>query len=167
MDLDEYEDMTKAVTLADDPEPEPEVEAPLTISEALPDYDPEKHAEALALRFPDGVPPYRPCGEWILVQERSPRTKIGNIIITETQQQIDAQSEFLGRVLAVGEVSGWDKINNADLPGWPWYKPGHFVAMTRYSSNRHKDQGPEQPTYRLAHWNEILGVVTTVERVLR
>lgn len=150
-----------------DPDPtEKLAAAPLTPEQALVDYDEAAHGERMALRFPTGPIPYRPCGEWVLLQDRSPRKKVGSILITQTQQDIDSMGEHIAKVVLVGQTAGWDKLNGEVLPGWPHFQPGHFVVVPRYSSNRHGDKGENKPMYRLANYREILGVVTLIERVL-
>jgi co-chaperonin GroES (HSP10) len=140
----------------------------LTIAEALPDFDLGKHGARLAVRFPIGLPPYKPNGHWVLVQDRSQLgMSPGGVIFTDTQQQRDAQEEFLGRVIAIGQMAGYDKINDRPVPGWPWFQPGSFVALPRYSTNRHQEKkGDNPPMYRMLHWEEVLGVVTSVEVLL-
>jgi hypothetical protein len=64
-------------------------------------------------------------------------------------------------------MAGYDKINDRPVPGWPWFQPGSFVALPRYSTNRHQEKkGDNPPMYRMLHWEEVLGVVTSVEVLL-
>jgi co-chaperonin GroES (HSP10) len=144
-------------------------DGPLTIAEALPDFDRAKHGERLAMRFPIGIPPYRPCGHWVLVQERSQVKRLASgLWIPDSQQEIDAHEEFLGRVIAIGHLAGHDKYDtSAMVPGWPWFRIGNFVQMQRYSTDRHQDaKGDNPPVWRTLPWENVLSVVTSVEVLL-
>lgn len=140
----------------------------LTYEQALPDFA-EEHRAELDHVFPKGTVPYGPLGEWVLVQERGqpPVRKSGLIVLNSTQAK-DGSVEYIGRVMLIGPLAGYDKLNNCYQPGWPSFHLGQFVLVNRFSSNRYqetKDDG--SPIYRLVHANEILATVLTIKQVVR
>lgn len=145
----------------------------LSFEEALPDAT-ERDLEQLKLLFPSSPPPFRPMGKLVLVQDRSPRTKIGSILITAQTQDRDSFTERMGRIISIGPMAFWDDLGGGRLPGAPWYVPGEFVLLPKFSSTRYVGPGKKssedpdegQAIFRLLNFNDVQGGVLSVRDIV-
>jgi hypothetical protein len=144
---------------------QPNVAAAMSVKEALPDAT-EADLAAIDNLFPYGEPPFNPYGPLVLVQDRGKRTKIGSIHLTHLTQEKDAWIEFIGRVVLLGPLAFWDELGGNDLPEAPWFRPGEFVVLPKFSQDRYKDVGENQPCFRLVHFKDIRAKVLTVRKVV-
>jgi hypothetical protein len=94
-------------------------------------YSPEMQAA-----FPDVDPGLVPFGYLILMQIRTPRSKIGSIIVTDISRDDEKWRVQTGLVRALGP-SAFKRRD--DLKPWPegdWCKPGDFVRCPIYGGDR-------------------------------
>lgn len=142
---------------------------PLDFAEALPMASPSQ-LFVIEQQFPLADRPLNPVGRMILVQDRSPRTKIGSVLLPALSQDKNAYVETVGRVIAIGPLGFVDELGSGDdrlLPGAPWYRPGHFVWLPKYSSMRIRRGTEDNPViFRLLDFKDVLGVITSAELVL-
>ena len=110
----------------------------------------------------------------MLVQHRGPRAKIGNIIVPQQVQDTDTFTERMGRVVSLGHLAFWDELSGTRLHGAPWYLPGDFVLLPKFTSNRYVGPGKKsseepdvgQAIYRLLNFNEVSARVLSVRDVV-
>lgn len=145
----------------------------LSFLEALPDAT-EADLAQLKLLFPASPVPFRPTGKLVLVQDRSPRGKIGSIIIHHETQTKDSFTERMGRIISLGPMCFWDDLSGGRLPGAPWFVPGEFVLLPKFSSTRYVGPGKkysDEPTegqgiFRLINYNDVQGGVLSVRDIV-
>jgi len=95
--------------------------------------DPEK----LAAAFPVVDPEFKPFGERVLVQIRTPKFKSsGGIILPKDARETEKWNTQVGKIIAVGETA----FKNRDtLQPWPegdWAKVGDFVRVPKHGGDR-------------------------------
>lgn len=145
----------------------------LSFEEALPDAN-AFQLEQLRALFPASPVPFAPYGKLVLVQDRSPRKKIGSIHLTIDTQERDAFVERIGRIISLGQLAFWDELDGSRLHGAPWYVPGDFVLLPKFSSTRYKGPGKGkddeaeagQGIFRLINFQDVQGRVLSVRDVV-
>lgn len=146
-----------------------------TLREALPDAT-DDHDWELSQRFPDVPLPYMPVGGYVLIQDRAvvERTK-GGVLLSGISQEKNEYQEKLGRVVAVGQLAGYDNLSvdpdpeARKLPDWPWYQLGDLVLCSAFSSTRERavEIDGRKITFRLVPYQDVMARVTSVQQVLR
>lgn len=139
----------------------------IPFSEALPDASEDEVAKLEQL-FPDAPCPLKPCGGWVVVQDRLVLKKIGSIILTDLSREDKKLRETVARVVKIGPIAGWEEILADFLPGWPWFQPGQFVKLSPHSSTRTEaDDDEGKVVHRQIHYKDVLAQITSVREVLR
>ena len=107
-------------------------ETPIT-AEALRELDPAAFDDA----FPGVHPQFRPCGELVMVQIRTPKLKSkGGIILIDDIKDTEKWNTQVGVVIAIGPVAF---RNRSTLEPWAegqWVKPGDFVRVPKHGGDK-------------------------------
>ena len=93
--------------------------------------------EELDYAFPDVDPEFEPCGNRVLVQLRSPKTKSkGGIILTGNDIEVEKWATQIAKVIKVGALAF---RNNTTLDPWvegKWCDIGDFVRIPKYLQDK-------------------------------
>ena len=107
----------------------------------------------------------KPTGSRVLVQIRRPKTKIGNILLSEYSKDAEQDNTQVAKVVGVGPLAFRNR-NTMDL--WPegaWYKEGDFVFVPKYAGSRWRRDLPgqkgEKVEFVIFNDLDIVGLVTT------
>jgi hypothetical protein len=147
---------------------EPEIKT-LTIAEALPDASEADIAKIRGL-FPDLACPYQPYQGWVIVQDRTVAAKTGGgVLLSDLTIAMGKQQQTIARVVAIGDLAGWDDLSAGYLPGWPWFHLGSFVKLSPHGAQRWdvEGDGGEHAVFRAAHFKDIIGGIKSARDVLR
>lgn len=87
--------------------------------------------------FPICDPQFRPTGNRVLIQLRTPKKKTkGGIILTTDVRETEVYNTQVGKVLAIGSLAFMDRDKFVPWPEGPWFKIGDFVRVPRYGGDR-------------------------------
>ena len=141
------------------------------IAEALPDATDEQVAQVGEL-FPEVPCPLKPCGGYVVVQDRMVLEKRkSGLLLSHLSQEDQQRAQTIGRVVQVGPTAGWDELNNRHHPGWPWFEPGSFVKLSPHSTSRtkadHDAAAAGQVIFREVQYRDVWAVITSAREVLR
>ena len=87
--------------------------------------------------FPEVEPGLKPFGSRVLVQKRSPRTRLkSGLIVPDETQETEFWNTQVAKVIALGPVA----FKNRDtLEAWPedaWCKEGAYVRIPKYGGDK-------------------------------
>lgn len=92
--------------------------------------------------FPPCDPKFRPTGNRVLVQLRTPKKKTkGGIILTEDVRDTEHYNTQVAKVLRIGNLAFKDRDRFVDWPEGPWFAVGDFVRVPRYGVDNWTTRG--------------------------
>lgn len=96
----------------------------------------DKYTAEYRESFPDITPPYAPFGYLALLQLRSPKTKVGSIIVPDSE--VDAERYRVQSMLvrALGVSCFRDRQTGEPWVEGAWFKPGDFVRGPMFGGDR-------------------------------
>lgn len=102
---------------------------------------------------------------WVLVQKRTPRTKVGSIVTSGDTQEVDGFRERIGKMLYVGpgcykELSGTPAFGVTE--GWP--AAGDIVVMPSDGGSEFTRVAKDgtKVIVKMFHWRDIMAKVTDI-----
>jgi len=105
-----------------------------------------------------------PTGSRILVQIRRPKTKIGNILLSEYSKDAELDNTQVAKVVAVGPMAFRNRNTMELWPEGAWFKPGDYVFVPKYAGSRWRRDVPgqqgEKVEFVIFNDLDIVGVVT-------
>jgi co-chaperonin GroES (HSP10) len=119
-------------------------------------------AVALAQAFPVVDPGVEPCGSRILVQLRTPKTKVGSIMLIEDTQETEKWNTQVAKVLKVGPIAFKHRDTQEDWKEGAWAKEGDFIRLNRYVGDRFEMDLPDgsKALFVLMNDLEVTGRIT-------
>lgn len=104
----------------------------LTVAELLGDrYTPELKAS-----FPDVMPPYLPFGYLALLQLRTPKIKVGSILLPDTEKDAERYRVQSALVRGLGVSCFRDRQTGAPWVEGAWFQPGDFIRCPMWGGDR-------------------------------
>lgn len=94
------------------------------------------YEDALAEAFPAVDAGVQPFGSRVLVQIRSPKDKIGTIILPEGTKDTEKWNTQVAKVIAVGSLAYKNRNTQELWPEGQWCQPGDFVRVPKYGGDR-------------------------------
>jgi co-chaperonin GroES (HSP10) len=86
--------------------------------------------------FPPVDPGVTPFGGRVLVQIRTPKTKVGSIILTDNAKDTEKWNTQVAKVISLGSIAFHDRKTRQAWPEGDWCKPGDFVRVPKYGGDR-------------------------------
>jgi co-chaperonin GroES (HSP10) len=116
----------------------------------------------LASAFPAIDPGIEPCGSRVLVQLRSPKRKVGSIILTDDGRETEKWNTQVGRIVGKGPLAFKNRNTLDEWKEGAWAQAGDFIRFPKYVGDRWEVKGPdgEDQMFVLINDLDILGRVT-------
>jgi len=137
-----------------------QVEVPITAA-SLREADPAAFDDA----FPGVHPQFRPCGDLVMVQIRTPKKKSrGGIIFVEDVKDTEKWNTQVGIVLAMGPLAFKNRTTLEPWPEGQWAKPGDFVRIPKHGGDKWEvatDKEGEPALFAFFKDSEMLGHALT------
>lgn len=93
--------------------------------------------DSLEEAFPPCDPQFRPTGNRVLVQLRSPKEKSrGGIILVGDAKDTEQYNTQVGKVLEVGSLAFRNRDTMQPWPEGDWFEVGDFVRVPKYGGDR-------------------------------
>lgn len=87
--------------------------------------------------FPPCAPKFRPTGNRVLVQLRTPKKKTkGGIILTSDVRETEHYNTQVAKVIAMGNLVFRNHQTYELWPEGAWFEVGEFVRVPRYGGDR-------------------------------
>ena len=91
---------------------------------------------ALAEAFPAVDAVVQPFGSRVLVQIRTPKKKVGSIILAQDTKDTEKWNTQVAKVFAVGSLAYKNRNTQEPWPEGQWCQPGDFVRVPKYGGDR-------------------------------
>ena len=92
--------------------------------------------DSLTEAFPDVDCGHTACGQYVIVQIRRARDRIGSIILTDQDKDTEHDNTQIARVVDVAPGAFRFRDSGALWPEGPWYGVGDFVRCPKYGGDR-------------------------------
>jgi len=106
-----------------------------------------------------------PTGSRVLVQIRRPKSKIGNILLSDYSKDAEQDNTQVAKVVGVGPLAFRNRNTMELWPEGAWYKEGDFVFVSKYAGSRWRRDIPgqkgEKVEFVIFNDLDIVGLVTT------
>ena len=87
--------------------------------------------------FPSIDCQHAPCGPFVVVQIRTPKTVTkGGIILSDDSKAVEQDNTQVAKVIAIGPQAFRDKFTGEEWAGGAWYAVGDFVRAPKYGGDR-------------------------------
>jgi len=90
----------------------------------------------LAEAFPAVDAGVQPFGSRVLVQIRTPKKKVGSIILAQDTKDTEKWNTQVAKVIAVGSLAYKNRNTQEPWPEGQWCQPGDFVRVPKYGGDR-------------------------------
>lgn len=91
----------------------------------------------LAAAFPDVDPEFKPFGERVLVQIRTPKFKsAGGIILPKDTRETEKWNTQVGKIISMGPSAFKNRDTLSTWPEGEWAKVGDFVRVPKHGGDR-------------------------------
>ena len=119
--------------------------------------------DALAEAFPAVDAGVQPFGSRVLVQIRTPKKKVGSILLVQDTKDTEKWNTQVAKVVAVGSLAYKNRNTQELWPDGQWCQPGDFVRVPKYGGDRwevplNKD---ENAMFVIFNDLDIIGKVTS------
>ncbi len=119
--------------------------------------------DALAEAFPAVDAGVQPFGSRVLVQIRTPKKKVGSILLVQDTKDTEKWNTQVAKVVAVGSLAYKNRNTQELWPEGQWCQPGDFVRVPKYGGDRwevplNKD---ENAMFVIFNDLDIIGKVTS------
>ncbi len=94
------------------------------------------YEDALAEAFPAVDAGVQPFGSRVLVQIRTPKKKVGSIILAQDTKDTEKWNTQVAKVIAVGSLAYKNRNTQEPWPEGQWCQPGDFVRVPKYGGDR-------------------------------
>lgn len=91
---------------------------------------------ALAEAFPAVDAGVQPFGSRVLVQIRTPKKKVGSILLVQDTKDTEKWNTQVAKVIAVGSLAYKNRNTQELWPEGQWCQPGDFVRVPKYGGDR-------------------------------
>ena len=92
--------------------------------------------DALAEAFPAVDAGVQPFGSRVLVQIRTPKKKVGSILLVQDTKDTEKWNTQVAKVVAVGSLAYKNRNTQELWPEGQWCQPGDFVRVPKYGGDR-------------------------------
>ena len=92
--------------------------------------------DALAEAFPAADAGVQPFGSRVLVQIRTPKKKVGSILLVQDTKDTEKWNTQVAKVIAVGSLAYKNRNTQELWPEGQWCQPGDFVRVPKYGGDR-------------------------------
>ena len=92
--------------------------------------------DALAEAFPAADAGVQPFGSRVLVQIRTPKKKVGSILLVQDTKDTEKWNTQVAKVVAVGSLAYKNRNTQELWPEGQWCQPGDFVRVPKYGGDR-------------------------------
>lgn len=92
--------------------------------------------DALAEAFPAVDAGVQPFGSRVLVQIRTPKKKVGSILLVQDTKDTEKWNTQVAKVIAVGSLAYKNRNTQELWPEGQWCQPGDFVRVPKYGGDR-------------------------------
>jgi len=93
--------------------------------------------------FPDVLPPFGvPFGSLALLQLRTPKARVGTIIMSDETKDTERYRVQVALVRAVGPMAFHDRKTLQPWPEGAWYEAGDFIRGPMYGGDRFDVKAP-------------------------
>ena len=92
--------------------------------------------DALAEAFPAVDAGVQPFGSRVLVQIRTPKKKVGSILLVQDTVDTERWNTQVAKVIAVGSLAYKNRNTQELWPEGQWCQPGDFVRVPKYGGDR-------------------------------
>lgn len=121
------------------------------------------YEDALAEAFPAADAGVQPFGSRVLVQIRTPKKKVGSILLVQDTKDTEKWNTQVAKVIAVGSLAYKNRNTQEPWPEGQWCQPGDFVRVPKYGGDRwevplNKD---ENAMFVIFNDLDIIGKVTS------
>lgn len=123
----------------------------------------ETYEDALEEAFPAVDAGVQPFGSRVLVQIRTPKTKVGSIRLPQSTQDTEKWNTQIAKVISTGSLAYRNRNTQAEWPEGKWCQPGDYVRVPKYGGDRWevKVEGKEEPAlFVIFNDLDIIGKVT-------
>jgi co-chaperonin GroES (HSP10) len=114
--------------------------------------------------FPKADPGVVPYGSRVLVQIRTPKTKVGSIILTDNARDTEKWNTQIAKVISKGPLAFKNRNTLQDWAEGAWCDEGEFVRVPKYGGDRWEveiEGQPDQPAmFVIFNDLDIIGKVT-------
>lgn len=121
--------------------------------------------------FPDIDPGIVPLGSRVLVQIRTPKQRVGSILLTRETTETEKWNTQIAKVVGLGPVAFSDRKTLQKWPEGSWCATGDYVRVPKYGGDRWEIvYGPndeDKALFALFDDLNILGRVTVDPRAIR
>jgi len=101
---------------------------------------------SLAEAFPDVDPGLRPFGSTVLVQMRTPMTRMkSGLFLPQATRETEKWNTQVAKVVALGPLAFKSRDTLEPWPEGAWVKPGTFVRVPKYAGDRWEVPVPKSP----------------------
>jgi co-chaperonin GroES (HSP10) len=90
----------------------------------------------LAEAFPAVDAGVQPFGSRVLVQIRTPKKKVGSILLVQDTKDTEKWNTQVAKVIAVGSLAYKNRNTQELWPEGQWCQPGDFVRVPKYGGDR-------------------------------
>lgn len=94
------------------------------------------YEDALAEAFPAVDAGVQPFGSRVLVQIRTPKKKVGSILLVQDTKDTEKWNTQVAKVIAVGSLAYKNRNTQEPWPEGQWCQPGDFVRVPKYGGDR-------------------------------
>ena len=121
------------------------------------------YEDALGEAFPAVDAGVQPFGSRVLVQIRTPKKKVGSIILVQDTKDTEKWNTQVAKVVAVGSLAYKNRNTQELWPEGQWCQPGDFVRVPMFGGDRwevplNKD---ENAMFVIFNDLDIIGKVTS------
>ena len=92
--------------------------------------------DAGAEAFPAVDAGVQPFGSRVLVQIRTPKKKVGSILLVQDTKDTEKWNTQVAKVIAVGSLAYKNRNTQELWPEGQWCQPGDFVRVPKYGGDR-------------------------------
>jgi len=116
--------------------------------------------------FPHADPNFKPVGNKILLQIRTPKKRsAGGIMLVEETRETDRWQSQVAKVISLGPVAFCNRTSMAKWPEGAWCEPGQFVRAPLYGGDRWyqkvnpEDVNSEDAIFLVIKDTDVIGLV--------
>lgn len=121
------------------------------------------YEDALGEAFPAVDAGVQPFGSRVLVQIRTPKKKVGSILLVQDTKDTEKWNTQVAKVISMGSLAYKNRNTQELWPEGQWCQPGDFVRVPKYGGDRwevplNKD---ENAMFVIFNDLDIIGKVTS------
>ena len=94
------------------------------------------YEDALGEAFPAVDAGVQPFGSRVLVQIRTPKKKVGSIILVQDTKDTEKWNTQVSKVISLGPLAFKNRDTQKTWPEGEWCQPGDFVRVPKYGGDR-------------------------------